>query len=225
MSEYMPSGCTVNYSEDRIPFLVTRNRTQSPIELTDRVLSVLNQRFGNNLLPLIQKGIDDPNRNSVLKVLDCPSGKQVLAASMLASAYPETKVYAVDLLTRKGLRPNNLLPIVGDIFNLPIDTESIDIAYCYGFFYYLEKDERFKDATSAMHEIARVLAPGGCALINADYRTISRKCNKNGKFEAESHTSLKPMRAGYTISDRLLVLYQNLQWVDNRFVFMQKSPK
>lgn len=225
MSEYMPSSCTIRYLADRIPFLVTQDNTKSPIELTDRDLSVVNQRFGNNLLPLIQKGIDDPSRNHVLRVLDCPSGKQALAANKLASTYPETRVYAVDLFTRKGLRPNNLLVIAGDIFNLPIAAESIDIAYCYGFFYYLEKDESYNDAISVMHEMARVLAPGGCALINADFRTISKHCNKGGKFEIESNTLLKPMKAGYSFFDRLLVLNQNFQWIDNRFVFMQKNPE
>lgn len=225
-----PFGYTIDVANGSEPSLVDTTGKKRNVRITNRNLRKLDELFDGNLIQLINELENQNSGRRPFRVLDCVAGSDSRAARDLSSRNPDMEIYSIDFLTRKAVGPKNTQLIKGDAYRLPIISGSIDFAYSYGFFYYLEQEHRFSEMNSAMAEIARVLVPGGKALVCAEYGSFQRNNNRGGRFELETGTRIKPVQCGHllrgplNIFTRLDILFNRGRWPDDRYIVMQKLP-
>lgn len=222
MSESLPKGYTIINQDDECPRLVCHDGQSLPIDLVNRTLPEIDDLFGNHLINSIEKKLEDSHGS--INILDCPSGTMALAAATIAQQYPDARVYAADLLAPKKCFASNLQALPADIYHLPIKSNSIDLAYCYGWFYYLHTEGHNEKIEATLLEFVRVLAPDGLALIHANYGEIMKTCNREGEFERRNNVSLEPLKGNLSFLNQILIYLQVGWWMDKRFVLMKKLP-
>lgn len=116
-----------------------------------RCRSLERHRFFAILLSVLAPTLDD--LDTLLEVSPAPE-----TSSLLADLGPRTHV-RLDL----GL-DNRLVDVLGSLTDLPLRDGSVDLLVCYHVL------EHIPDDRAAMREVARVLAPGGLALVQVPYR-------------------------------------------------------
>lgn len=224
--EFIPQGYEIKHTvrKNRVQsLLIDKTRPGRPISLTNRHLSEVDSEFGGHLFEILQEKRTKALNGSI-NILDCPSGREAVAASEIASAYPGIKVFAVDLMANTKFQGSNFLNIQGKIGQLPIADASIDLVYCFAYLIYHMKEKQLEEVNVAMSEIARVLAPGGCALVGIEYGQFIKHFNKDRQFESQTKTLISHQENGLDFPTKLLNLIMHLHWFDNKFVLMQKLP-
>ncbi len=99
------------------------------------------------------------------RVLDLGSGKGILAPVLRKLAGPEGVITAMDIAEQmlQGGRAiyteNRILPLCADVAALPCPSTCFDKVVCFSTF------PHFRSPLRALHEVYRVLRPGGALLI------------------------------------------------------------
>lgn len=105
-----------------------------------------------------------------LLITDIGGGRKSLCAQGIAEKYGNTvEVLNVDLIHVAEPRPINLTPLRADAYHIPLQTGGIDLALSFQFFPHLENDGQYTRGMEVISEIARILRPGGVALIDENY--------------------------------------------------------
>lgn len=192
---------------------------------TNRNLETLNGLFKGNLGRELNR-LDV--RGTPYSVLDAPSGSQAQAAIEVALAHPLARVTAVDLSLNQSRTTfdiiTNLTCSNGDLFDLPVEPNSIDLAYCYGYFRYLEERGEFDKLLKVMGNFSKILKPGGKALLDLNPSIFRKIPGFDQKvFEKEHQITLNSAFRGYPLSVIVERLWLDGKLTDPRYVVVTKQ--
>lgn len=169
MEEVLPKDYQIEQTRLWGEALVRKNEAGEIIEwfrLTDREFSAIDHYFGYLASQLIEYLIQ--KRGRPIRVADIGGGRKSRCALGMVSKYSSAlRVYNVDLVHNHSF-PTGVHQVKGSLEALPI--AGIDFALCYQVVPFLENsDGKYGQGEQAVKEIAKVLTPGGIALINEDY--------------------------------------------------------
>ena len=170
-------------------------------------------------------------------ILDISSPK--LLPVTVASSYPETRVTSIDILdsevrwTTKAIAHlglSNITARVADARALPFDNEKFDLVTSMSVFEHIAPET--DGEIPAVRELARVLAPGGIALLTVPFsRTYFAEYHEGGVYERVS-TDGQPIfyQRFYDLSllQRNLVAASGLRPVSVNFIeerFFSRNPR
>lgn len=145
--------------------ILRRRGTREVFLLTERPFSrTVNSFFGSLPSKLIEFYINQSRKDQV-RVLDAGGGRDATAAREIAARYPTVEVTNVDMVAINE-RSGNFTSQRGDLCNLDILDESIDFAYSHQVLPYTSRRDNFGRHIQVIHEIFRVLKPGGTGVID-----------------------------------------------------------
>lgn len=171
MAEQPPKGYRISHTGFWGEALFLDRYDGQPKEwfrLTDRTFPAINHYFGYLPSQFIEYLVGKLDRK--LLIADIGGGKKSLCAQGIAEKYGDkAEVVNVDLIHVAEPHPGNVTPLKADACNIPLRTGGIDLALSFQFFPHLENDGQYTKGMGVIGEIARILRPGGVALIDENY--------------------------------------------------------
>lgn len=161
MKELVPKG----YHIKRVPLwgdMLCRDKGDYPQHrLTDRTFSQIDHYLG--YLPSELIAYYRRKRKSPVRVLDLGGGRNSgVAAQLQKELGSGVHVINVDLVHNKEI-PLPVSRVQADTFFLPLQDATIDLVYSFQLLPFLENEKTYM---RSFREIARVLKPGGVALLD-----------------------------------------------------------
>jgi SAM-dependent methyltransferase len=154
--------------------------------LRDRDFSTIDECFNPSISACVESRLNQWRRP--ICVLDVGGGALSVAAQGLAEKYPGlVEVTNLDPILRAGTDKNdNVHAISGDVAEMKFPDGSFDVVYSYQVFHRLDPRRQIL----GLGEIARILKPGGTALIDEDIFS-SLSSNDPDLIQAEKVFSLR----------------------------------
>lgn len=234
MSEFIPKGYKIEkggktvsgHEADRL----INERTGDWFFLTNRTFKEVNHSFANLPSRAISK-LEEKGQEEPIRILDVGGGIEAQAAEDIVDKYRDeenqrVQVFSLDMTARKKDK-EGLHQIVGNVLELPIRDNSIDLAYSRMSVSLLEKNDP-NTLQQALREVARTLKPGGLFFLDKTYTERlgrvpdSDELKKLGKelgvvfYSKELGLFLGPLEK---ILNKL-----NKEYPDWKFLIMVKQP-
>ncbi len=175
MSEFIPKGYKIEkggkdisgHEADRL----VNEKTGDWFFLTNRTFKEINHSFANLPSRAISK-FKEVRQEEPIRILDVGGGIEAQAAEDIADKYRDIEdqriqVFSLDMTARKKDK-EGLHQIVGNVLELPIRDNSIDIAYSRMSVSLLEESDP-NVLQQSLKETARVLKPGGLFFLDKTY--------------------------------------------------------
>lgn len=234
MSEFIPKGYKIEKGEKTVSGheadRLINERHGDWFFLTNRTFKEVNHSFANLPSRAISK-LKETKQEEPIRILDVGGGIEAQAAEDIVDKYQDEKhqrvqVFSLDMTARKKDK-EGLHQIVGNVLELPIRDDSIDLAYSRMSVSLLEKNDP-NTLQQALREVARTLKPGGLFFLDKTYTERlgrvpdSDELKKLGKelgvvfYSKELGLFLGPLEK---ILNKL-----NKEYPDWKFLIMVKQP-
>ncbi len=230
MNEFIPKGYEKENGE-KVESIVN-DETGRFFFLTNRKFeNDINQTFSNLPSLAIEKLKKERGENEPITILDVGAGIDAKSAGQIAEKYGNEKdervrVFGVDLTARKN-EQGGLNQIIGDALQLPLQDNSVDIAYsrmALSLIAEMDPDNLEK----GLSEVARTLKQGGVFFVD---KTLSEKMEKSVDVEKFQKLGEELGVVFYTKEtglffgtfEKLLKKMKN-EYPDWKFLIMAKKP-
>jgi len=161
---------------DQFGTMLSKNDGKEAFVLINREFGLINHVLG--YLPSQYTEFFIDQKIAPVRVLDIGAGRNSVAANGLQERYKEkVSVIALDLLPANQ-KSANIMSIAGDATALPIRDETIDVVYSFQLLSHMENDGTYQKGTAVLREIARVLKPGGVAILDEEFYSVQSPMNK-----------------------------------------------
>lgn len=161
-----PENYHINNEED-ISLLENPNEREH-FAVINRRFNEINYYFANNLFEEISRRSQNTTRE-IVRVLDIGGGVKSQAVADIGKIFKGKNVFALNVdVAHQNELDAETVRVFGDVSMLPIESDSIDVAYSRQLFPFLKRfhKQHGEKMKQGFAEIARVLAPGGIAFID-----------------------------------------------------------
>lgn len=234
MSEFIPKGYKIEkggktvsgHEADRL----INEKTGDWFLLTNRTFKEINHSFANLPSRAISK-LKEVEQEEPIRILDIGGGIEAQAAEDIVDKYrdtddPRVQVFSLDMTARKKDK-EGLHQIVGNVLELPIRDNSIDIAYSRMSVSLLEENDP-NILQQALKEAARTLKPGGLFFLDKTYtERLGRVPDKTEiqKLSEELGVVFYSKELGLFLGPLEKILNKlNKEYPEWKFVVMVKQP-
>lgn len=234
MSEFIPKGYKIErggkdisgHAADRL----INERTGDWFFLTDRTFREINHSFANLPSRAISK-LKETKQKEPIRILDVGGGIEAQAAEDIVDKYRDkenqrVQVFSLDMTARKKDK-EGLHQIVGNVLELPIRDNSIDLAYSRMSVVLLEENDP-NTLQQALREVARTLRPGGLFFLDKTYtERLGRLPDKTEilKLSGELGVVFYSKELGLFLGPLEKILNKlNTEYPDWKFIIMVKQP-
>lgn len=235
MSEYIPKEFKIEKDSQTVSYhkvdRLINKETGEHFLLTSRDFREINHLFSNLPSRVISKLKEKKGEEESIRILDLGGGIEAKSAGDIAEKYggeqdERIQVFSLDI-TAKKKDQKGLHQVVGDVLQLPIKDDSIDMAYSYMSISLLEESNP-ETLGKALEEAARVLKPGGLLFLDKTYtERLGRNLDINAltKFGEKLGVTFYSKELGLFLKPLERILNKlNQKYPDWKFIIMVKEP-